>query len=92
MIRIAPSAKVFRPVLGSRFFHASSFASDPVTIDLCPEPEYDTGCTHCMPQSLKDFDSEKRKKLNGTRAYHSKHFMLTTGTKGGYLHETWLPS
>lgn len=62
-------------------FHTSAIqANSAKVIESCPDPEYDTGCTYCMPPTLSLF--EERKNPNKTRALHAKHFMLTTGNSG----------
>lgn len=46
------------------------------TVPLCPSPAYDTGCTYCEVPTPSLF--EEHKTPTNTRAFHSKHLLLTS--------------
>ena len=51
------------------------------TVDLCPPPDHDTGCTYCMPD-LSKFPATDQKLPPAP--IHDKHLVICTGTSGMY--------
>ncbi|KAG7664310.1 AIM32 [[Candida] subhashii] len=45
-------------------------------IDHCPQPEYDTGCTHCKPKLPEHLAINTQRDLNNTKAAPYKHVLV----------------
>lgn len=72
---------MLRTGLGGRLLRRSQLVrlySEVKTVETCPKPEYDTGCTHCEVPDPQLFNETKNP--NNTRAFHWKHFLVSTGT------------
>lgn len=51
------------------------------TVEKCPKPEYDTGCTFCKPEDISLFENDRRNP-NNTAPFVEKFVIINDGHSG----------
>lgn len=65
----------------ARPFH--SFFPIRKIIEKCPSPQFDTGCTFCVPELPQDKQIDFTKPLANTKSAAWKHLLILTGDRDG---------